>query len=146
MLSQREEHLIRNMRDILRERFELFDENHKVDAKEMHENKLWVGYSISGFNFTERVNYFDLNIIGDICYLLHIELEKKFRGKGYGRQIYSCVEEFARRERCSRVRMMPSGTTFSGETRRDYMHKLGYTDIKPDGEVEKLFNIVHSDA
>ena len=146
MPNPREQIIIDTMGTVIRDGFELFEEKHFVLAKEISKDHYWTAYKTSESNLDFGSTRFDLNIIGDICYLLHIELEKSFRGKGYGRQLYSCVEEFARRERCSKVVMMPSGTTFSGEDRREYLHKLGYTDIKPDGEVEKLFNIVHSDA
>ena len=141
MSTAREQRLIDSLRLVLRKRFRLFDETHKVGAKNIGENNFWIGYSMFGFKQIERLNYFDLNIEGDICYLLNIELEEKLHGMGLGKQLYSSIEEFARRERCSRVRMTPSGRAITGESRRDYIHRLGYLDVSPNGEVEKIVRL-----
>ena len=143
----KKQELITNMREVLRRRFDLFDEKHFVDARKVDTkmdtfpDRFWVGYSMFGFRPSERINYFDLNITGDTCFLLDIRIEGKLRGFSYGRQLYECVEEFARGEGCTRVVMFPSGTTHSGDTRRDYAHRLGYVDIEPDGEVEKILQL-----
>ena len=126
------------MRGILRERFELFDEKHTVRARRFGEDELWIGYTTSNSNISHGSTRLDLNLIGNICYLLHIELGKDARGNGYGRQMYEAVEEFARAAGCDRVRMMPSGRTATGESRRNYLQRKGYMDVTPNGEVEKL--------
>ncbi|MDP4039222.1 MAG: GNAT family N-acetyltransferase [Candidatus Pacearchaeota archaeon] len=128
----------------LRVRFSLFDEGHQVDARAFDNGELWVGYSAGGFDEEGRHGgtYFDLNLRENVCYLLHIELQKKFRGRGFGWRLYQAVQEFARSMGSRVVRQFPSGGFFAGEelkeSRRDYLVRRGYGLVgdNPDGEVE----------
>ncbi|MEK6847168.1 MAG: GNAT family N-acetyltransferase [Nanoarchaeota archaeon] len=126
------------MRSILRKRFELFDERHTVRARRLDDDESYIGYRTTDANIPQGSTHFDLNLIGNICYLLHIELGKEARGNGYGKQMYDSVEDFAKAVGCDRVRMMPFGRTATGESRRSYLHRKGYRDVTHEGEVEKL--------
>jgi GNAT superfamily N-acetyltransferase len=136
-MNEKELRLIYVMKSILKDKFGLFKNEHFVGAKEFDE-KIWVEYNMFGLGSNEIVNCFDLNIDGDTCYLLHINLSKSLRGNGNGKELYESIEEFSRVEGLRRVVMFPSGTTFCGDSRRNYVHRIGYRDITPNGEVEKI--------
>ncbi len=76
---------------------------------------------------TSGVTRLDINVRGDTLYLLGIRLLPELRGKGLGRKLYEVVEELARQLGCSRVVQTPSGRTYSGQSRADYLRKLGYS-------------------
>jgi len=132
------------MRKNLRDRFPLFDESHSVEARSLGGGKTWVGYSVGDFTPTGRMGtHFDLNIDGDICYLLFIQLEKVERGKGLGWALYEAVHGFARDFGCKCVRETPSGGFNTDgrivKPRREYLLERGYVPIN-ELEVELLLD------
>lgn len=121
------------MKNNLRERFPLFSETHRVDACPLRENAFWIGYRTGADNLMHAATHFDLNIENDICYLLHVWLEKDSRGKGLGRSLYDSIHTFARQALCRVVRQTPSGGVFIDgkmvESRRDYLLRMGYAPL-----------------
>jgi len=65
--------------------------------------------------------YFDICINENVCYLNKIELESEERGKGFGRRLYNIIEDIGKNLWCDRIIMTPSGITFKGEGRRDWV-------------------------
>jgi ribosomal protein S18 acetylase RimI-like enzyme len=118
------------------ETFPLYQEDHKVLSQNISNTKLYLGYRTTQANKPKGTTHFDLNIDGTICYILWIELAKEKRGKGHGKTLYTLIENFAREAGCDRIRMTPSGQTPT-RTRKEYVHELGYTDIKDSIAVEK---------
>lgn len=126
------------MKQCLERRFPLYHSDHIVQALPLPtEGVFWVGYRTSRRNIPMGTTHLDINIQGDTCFLLSIELEPQNRGLGFGRNLYRTVEEFAKLAGSGVVRMTPSGETPSGKTRRDYMLGLGYEPIG-DREVQKV--------
>ncbi len=130
----------------LRTNFPLYQEEHKVDASSIptsfiykEHNNLWIGYRTRDRNILETMNstYFDLNVIGDICYLVEIALDKNERGKGLGWRLYEITHDIAKKLGCDSVRQTPSGGFIKDrkmiQSRRDYLLKRGYV---PAGEWE----------
>ena len=117
----------------------LYEEAHAVDAREITDTKgkWWVGYSTKDFTPLGRETCFDLNVIKNICYLLHIQLEEKFRGRGFGWNLYEAIHAFSKDVGCKIVRQTPSGGPIIDgkrtESRRDYLLRRGYV---PFGEHE----------
>ena len=128
------------MRENLRQ-LPIFNETHKVAAKKLDDNKIWIGYRTTN-NFPRGTTYFDLNIIGTTCYVLWIELKKEQRGKNLGRSLFKAIEDFAKNYGCDKVILTPSGYTPSGKTRLEYMKSLGYHELGRN-EVEKILKQVN---
>jgi len=124
----------------LEDDFPLFEESHTVDARDLGEEKFWVGYRTTKGRAPRDSTHFDINVERDICYLLWIELVREERGKNHGRALYGAVENIARDLGCDRVRQTPSGWTPDGKTRKDYLKNLGYVGVKGSEEVEKVFS------
>lgn len=76
-----------------------------------------------------ETTHFDLQLQGETCYLVEIELEKSKRGRGIGRNMYILCEEIAKSLGCKILRQTASGTAFDGRTRKSYLEDLGYTSI-----------------
>lgn len=75
---------------------------------------------------------FSLNLIGDILYILEVYLRPDQRGKGYGNAFYNAMIELGKKLEVTRVEQTPSGWTPSGESRKDYLIRHGWS---PDGIV-----------
>ena len=86
----------------------------------------WVGLRTGNSQIPIGTTHFDVNILGRVVYILHIEVERYSRGMDRGKQLYRAIEEAARRLGCYEVRMTPSGWAWGGETRLDYCLRLGY--------------------
>ena len=120
----------------LRQIFPLFEEAHKVQVSE---SGRCIGYRTAAENLgsMDGTTHFDIQLIGDICYILWVELEKDKRGRGYGWKLYETIHHFARDLKLAKVRQTPSGGFIIDgkikETRRDYLLKRGYV---PCGELE----------
>lgn len=80
---------------------------------------------------------FSLNYFTDrrVLYLLSIHLHEKVRGQGHGRQLYDSVIEIGRQIGAREVRQTPSGWTYTGERRRDYLVRHGWTPTGNNAEV-----------
>ena len=124
------------LKECLSRRFPLYRDDHTISARPIVLNRTWVGYRTTKANIPFGTTHFDLNLEGETCYLLDIELQKDSRGKGNGRDLYATIEEFALLVGSPWVQTTPSGWTPAGKTRRDYMRKLGYTDVN-EFEVHK---------
>lgn len=124
------------MRHCLRQTFPLFDESHKV---QVDKSGRCIGYRTSAETLgrLRGTTHFDIELVGGICYILGIELEKAKRGRGDGWRLYETVHQFARDVRMKSVRQTPSGwAIYDGkrrEARRDWLLKRGYA---PCGERE----------
>lgn len=73
------------------------------------------------------ISSFDLNVIGETCYLLDIEVGLDFRGNGHGAALYDTCERIARDLGCTRIEQTPSGWANGGEPREDYLRRHGWT-------------------
>jgi len=123
----------------LEEEFPLFDDAHSVDAVRISDGKSWIGYrTVKGI--PRGSTHFDLNIEGDICHLLFVEVEKTERGRENGRALYSVIERVAKELECGRVRQTPSGWTPDGKSRKEYLKGLGYAEVDGSEEVEKVLS------
>ena len=114
--------------------FPLYDPSHVILVKVSDEGTIHLSYY-----FVERDVFgarFDLQISDTLCYLLWIGISKQHRGKGLGSQLYTLIENFAAEVGCTTLRITPSGETFSGKDRRDYLLRRGYRDFDRF-EVEK---------
>lgn len=105
---------------------------HEVFGVAVGDNAISVGYHPYGSNQRHsHTTHLDINIIthrnGErVCYLLTIGLDEEHRGKGHGRELYQLVEDWALEMGCVRVTLTASGSTYRGDTRADYMRRLGY--------------------
>ena len=88
------------------------------------------GWSISLRTTRDNIpigtTYADINILGDVFYLLHIEIQQGHRGKGHGTELYRLFEQVAKELGCKRIEQTPSGTTIRGETRAAYLKRRGW--------------------
>lgn len=123
------------MKRNLRERFELFDESHRVNVHVVNSRNVCIGYRTTAEKaFQLRgTTHFDIQIIEDICYILHIELEKEKRGRGIGWSLYELIHNFAKDMKVRSVRQTPSGWTHKRKTRGEYLLERGY---RPFGRIE----------
>lgn len=115
------------VRDALRSSFPLWEESHAVRACHREDRKIWAGYFAFDDDFRRHETHFDLNLIGDVCYLLSIQLAPEQRGKGHGWALYQAIEQAARELGCSRVEMTASGWTVRCETRAKWLERRGYS-------------------
>lgn len=76
---------------------------------------------------TVEVTRLEINVELPILYLLSIRLQPGLRGRGIGWQLYELVEELARRLGCHYLEQTPSGTTYSRQSRAEYLAARGYT-------------------
>ena len=100
--------------------------NHEVSTRTLNNGGEWLGYRTASVNQITKYTHFDVNRIEKIFFILSIYLEQKHRGKGHGDALYKVLEAIAEEIGCSKVQMMPSGWTSTGETRRDYLLRRGY--------------------
>lgn len=71
--------------------------------------------------------YFHAQITKGKFHLLHIAIDKKYRGTGYGLLLYSLLEKIAQDLGCHTIEQTPSGWTSKKETRMSYVcRKLHY--------------------
>jgi len=126
-------------RECLERRFPRFEESNLTESSLFPGGKIWVGYTTTDFKGGEDTTRIDLNVEGDVCYLVDIQLETGERGKGLGKALYQSVEEFATILGCNSVVMTPSGRTITGKSRKEYCLQMGYV---PFGEldVRKVLN------
>jgi len=117
--------------------FKLYDECHKINVPKNTSKLLLVNYRTRDLNaqLLRDTTHFDLQLGDNICYILWIEVKKSKRGNGYGWELYDTVHKFARDLGSKVVRLTPSGWTWSGESRRDYLLRKGYVSFS-DREIE----------
>lgn len=91
-------------------------------------DKIAITLSCGKYNniIRQKVNHIHINIEGKTFYLLSIEIDNCFRGKGYGSELYNFLVEMARYIGCNRIVQTPSGKTYTGETREDYLKRRGW--------------------
>jgi len=124
MLELSDEEIHALVLDELRD-FPLFEERQKIDVKRDDES-VYIIYRTEEGN-PIRTTHFDLQTIGETCFLVEIELEKSHRGKGLGKKLYQVAENVARNIGCNKINQTASGWTIKEETRIDYLHRnLGY--------------------
>ena len=134
LTTKDQERLCTVLRESLERHFPLYSQTNQILAAPINNtNTTWIGYFTGNTPIQEEATHLDLNIEGNICFLLSIGLDQEERGKGHGRALYKAVEEFATIIGCSSVQMTASGQTKTGETRKEYMLRLGYT---PLGDIE----------
>lgn len=125
------------MEECLERGFPLYNSDHTVQALPLPtDGGMWIGYRTNPRNIPQGTTHLDINLKGDTCFLVHIELDPSKRGQGFGRDLYRTVEDFAKLAGSRVVRMTPSGWTPSGKTRKDYLLGLGYVPLGKF-EVEK---------
>jgi len=116
----------------------LYADRHKICVRDIG-NGVWLGYRTSPSNITHGTSHFDVNIIGNVFYVLSIAVAPEGRGKGHGAALYRVLEDIASEWGCRRVQMTPSGCTSTGESRKDYLLRRGY---KPYGDSE-VIKVLH---
>lgn len=109
--------------------FPLYTPSHRINVTFREEN-IYIGYRTSNNNQTHGTTHFDLQITDNICYLLTIEIEKEKRGRGFGKDLYRTIENIASQQGCTRIELTASGSTSRGESRKEYMLRLGYSELK----------------
>ena len=115
-------------RKCLIEGFPLFLEEHDVHAH-VDDKGATVTYRIRrGVPIDET--HFDIEFIGPICHINHIEIEPNEQEKGNGRKFYSVVENIDREYGSERVRATASGKMRDGRTKTQYMESLGYSRVE----------------
>jgi GNAT superfamily N-acetyltransferase len=102
-----------------------------IIAVQISSNKVWVGTAATRGSRRQGTTNFDINIHDKTLYILKVELEKIYRGKGYGEELYLVLEKVARDLGCTSIRQTPSGQTFGGKSRREYLLERGW---KPEGD------------
>jgi hypothetical protein len=70
--------------------------------------------------------YLDCAVIGDVFFILHIQLNVAKRGIGLGDSLYKAMIDVASEIGCREIRQAPSGWTGFGETREDYLVRRGW--------------------
>ncbi|MFQ5531450.1 MAG: GNAT family N-acetyltransferase [Candidatus Nanoarchaeia archaeon] len=70
--------------------------------------------------------HFDIQIKGDICYIMYVELEEQHRGQRHGETLYHIMEDIGRELGCKRIITTPLGNTITGESRIRYLLRRGY--------------------
>lgn len=86
----------------------------------------WIGIRTNHETIPRGSTYLDINILGDVFYLLHIEVQREDRGKGYGNRLYEMLTDIAKNLGCRRIEQTPSGRTWRGETRASYLERRGW--------------------
>jgi len=76
---------------------------------------------------------FYLEIYDNKCRILRIQIEEDRQGKGLGRQLYLCIENFCKRIGLSEIRLTP---TYEAE---EFWKKMGFVEI---GKYESVKNLV----
>lgn len=75
--------------------------------------------------------YFDCQIIGEVFYILSIQIGIRRRGEGIGDRLYERLTDAATQLGCREIRQTPSGRVWigdaPGESRRDYLIRHGWT-------------------
>jgi len=107
--------------------FPLYDPTHSVTVRPLNNGKYWIGYRTTEYFDPHGSTHFDVNVEGEIFYLLFIEVEPAERKKGHGSILYDVLEQIAAALGCTMLEMTPSGTTPRGESRAAYLERRGYT-------------------
>ncbi len=99
------------VRRVLQEKFSLYQGNHLVfvqSGKDLFDEstQLFIGYYSSPRHFTTG---FNLQLSGDLGYVLTFFIDEEFRGRGSGRQLYEAVNTICKEQGCKRLRVVPSG-------------------------------------
>ena len=118
MNNEEKQRICTLMRACLKDNFKQYEDVHEIDATELGDRRVWVGYSPLGFDIDgSQFLRFDLNLNHekDICYLAHIHIDQKFRRQGIGRQLITSIEDFCRKEKISEIR-----ADYSGESIKFY--------------------------
>lgn len=68
----------------------------------------------------------NINLIGDVFYVLSLSIPPRRRGKGHGDSLYRVLEQIAKEFGCREIRQTPSGWTPRGDTRRQYLNRRGW--------------------
>ncbi len=100
----------------------------EVIVHELASGRWFIGYQL------RRATNWEVNIEGDVFYLLSIRLSLDLRGSGLGSQLYGVIERIAAAAGCHRIQQTPSGWVRTGETRMDYLKRRGW--LVCDNEVE----------
>lgn len=85
----------------------------------------------------EPPNFLILNMVEDRMYLLTIQIEQKYRGQGFGEQLYDLVVDFARELGCAEVWQTPSGG-YGDDDRGSYLARRGWQWDEKQTEMFKV--------
>tara|TARA_Y100000310_G_scaffold338856_1_gene429715 strand:- start:843 stop:1271 length:429 start_codon:yes stop_codon:yes gene_type:complete len=132
------------MRESLRSNFRFFEEQHQVNV--YVDERVSVSYRTSEKTGKEHftTTFFDIQLIGDICYLLDINLEESLRGQGAGWEMYETVHQFAKIIGSTSVRQFPSGWPIHDKTRtrRAYLLDRGYHNLKSSNDLPSEVELI----
>ena len=117
------------VRRLLREGFPLYDESHEVFAAPVTQG-VSISYRTKPDPMTRDTTYFDVNIIGDVCYNINTAIAPEHWGHGHGKKLHRVIEEIGREFNCKRVQFTASGQLPSGRSRVEYMEDLGYHKVE----------------
>ena len=112
----------------LRRGFRLYDEKHDVHAH-VSNGSATVTYRTRR-GIPTQTTRFDIEFIGDTCFVNNLSIEPEKQGQGHGRNLYSAVEEIAREKGFKRVEETASGKMSDGRTKTEYLESLGYTRVR----------------
>jgi len=98
-----------------------FLDTHRIQLHQIASDKVWIGYRTREGNMHAESTHVEINVIDDVLYILHIEIDRGLRGMGLGSLLYTICEQLARSLGCRQIRQTPSGVTPTGEYRRDYL-------------------------
>ena len=117
------------VRKHLREDFPLYDESHEVFAAPVTQG-ISISYRTAPATMPRETTYFDVNIIGDVCYNINTAVAPGHWGHGHGKKLHRVIEEIGRELNCRRVQFTASGKLPSGRSRVEYMEDLGYHRVE----------------
>jgi len=110
-------------------RWPLYHQTHQTQVTSL-KSGVFIGYRTAANGFRgdpSGSTHFDVNVIGPMFFLLHIEVVKYNRGRGMGEKLYGVLTSIAAELQCSEIRQTPSGKTHTGESRMDYLLRRGWS-------------------
>ena len=118
------------------EDFSLYDSNHWISSK-VGEDFVSISYWPS-FRRQENIGKtgFNIQMIGDVCFILSFSIENDKRKMGNGTNLYRIIESFFMEEfNCGKYRLTPSGQA----KEINFWEKMGFYTINKV-EVEKVLS------
>lgn len=94
--------------NILMGKFPLARNTDRVQSL-FREEVTYISYLTSKSNLRVGQTHFDLQLTGNICDILGIEINESYRRKGYGKKLYEVIEDLARYLDCKKIVTSSSG-------------------------------------
>lgn len=114
-------------------KLEIYGAGDKVRIDSDESNNLFVQYKKGNYAGLVGTMHFALQIEAETAYLLSIWREEQYKGKGFGRILYTVVEDFCKDMGVKRIQL-----TFSSDGRGEYWESLGFRNIKGYSQMEKV--------